>query len=133
MKLADYVANFLEENGVGACFMVSGGAVLHLLDSINHKTDIPIICSQHEQAAATGADAFSRTSKEKIGLVVATSGPGATNLTTGVSNAFFDSIPMICITGQVATFRSKAKNKIRQYGFQETDVVNMYKRIMTQN
>jgi acetolactate synthase-1/2/3 large subunit len=129
MKLADYVANFLEENGVGACFMVSGGAVLHLLDSINNKTDIPIICSQHEQAAATGADAFSRTSKEKIGLVVATSGPGATNLTTGVSNAFFDSIPMICITGQVATFRSKAKNKIRQYGFQETDVVNIFRPI----
>lgn len=129
MKLADYVAEFLEKNQVGACFMVSGGAVLHLLDSINHKTNIPIICSQHEQAAASGADAYSRTSKENIGLVVATSGPGATNLTTGVSNAFFDSIPMICITGQVATFRSKSKNKIRQYGFQETDVVNIFKPI----
>jgi len=129
MKLADYVAEFLEKNEVGACFMVSGGAVLHLLDSINSKTKIPIICSQHEQAAATGADAYSRTSKGKIGLVIATSGPGATNLTTGVSNAFFDSIPMICITGQVATFRSKSKNNIRQYGFQETDVVNIFKPI----
>lgn len=129
MKLSDFVAKFLEENEVGACFMVSGGAVLHILDSIDRKTSIPIICSQHEQAAASGADAYSRTSKNKIGLVVATSGPGATNLTTGISNAFFDSVPLICITGQVSTFRSKPNKHVRQYGFQETDVVNIFKPI----
>ena len=129
MKLSDFVGKFLEENQVGACFMVSGGAVLHILDSIDRNTSIPIICSQHEQAAASGADTYSRTSKEKIGLVVATSGPGATNLTTGISNAYFDSVPLICITGQVSTFRSKPNKHIRQYGFQETDVVNIFKPI----
>jgi len=129
MKLSDYVAEFLEKNNVGACFMVSGGAVLHILDSIDRKTKIPIICSQHEQAAASSADAYSRTSDGKIGLAIATSGPGATNLTTGISNAFFDSVPMICITGQVSTFRSKPNKKLRQYGFQETEVVDIFQSI----
>jgi acetolactate synthase-1/2/3 large subunit len=129
MKLSDYVANFLEVNNVGACFMVSGGAVLHLIDSIDRNSNIPIICSQHEQAASTGADAYSRVSKEKMGLVMATSGPGATNLVTGISNAFFDSIPLICITGQVSTFRSKPIKSLRQYGFQETDVVDIFRSI----
>lgn len=129
MKLSDFVAEYLEQNGVGICFMVSGGAVLHIIDSIKVNSKIKIICSQHEESAATGADAFSRLSKSEIGLCVATSGPGATNLVTGVSNAFFDSIPLICITGQVATFRKKQNKDMRQYGFQETDVVGIFKPI----
>ena len=123
MKLSDFVADYLEINGVEVCFMVSGGAVLHLIDSIQKNSRITIVCSQHEESAATGADSFSRFSYSKIGLCVATSGPGATNLVTGVSNAFFDSVPLICITGQVATFREKQNKNMRQYGFQETDVV----------
>lgn len=129
MKLSDFVASFLEENSVDKCFMVSGGAVLHILDSIERKTKIQIVCSQHEQFAATEADAFSRVSESKLGLCVATSGPGATNLVTGVSNAFFDSIPLICVTGQVSTFRKKEDAKLRQYGFQETNVVDIFRPI----
>jgi acetolactate synthase-1/2/3 large subunit len=129
MKLSDFVADYLEMNGVEVCFMVSGGAVLHLIDSIQKNSKIRIVCSQHEESAATGADSFSRFSHSKIGLCVATSGPGATNLVTGVSNAYFDSVPLICITGQVATFREKQDKKMRQYGFQETDVVEIFKPI----
>jgi acetolactate synthase-1/2/3 large subunit len=129
MKLSDFVADYLEINGVEVCFMVSGGAVLHLIDSIQKNSKITIVCSQHEESAATGADSFSRFSSSKIGLCVATSGPGATNLVTGVSNAFFDSVPLICITGQVATFREKQNKNMRQYGFQETDVVEIFKPI----
>jgi acetolactate synthase-1/2/3 large subunit len=120
VKLTDFVAGYLEENGIEACFMVSGGAVLHILDSIERNTGIEIVCSQHEQFAATEADAYSRVSESRLGLCVATSGPGATNLVTGISNAFFDSVPLVCITGQVATFRKKTNENLRQYGFQET-------------
>ena len=98
MKLSDFVAQYLEKNGVGVCFMVSGGAVLHIIDSIERNSKIKIVCSQHEESAATGADAYSRLSNQKIGLCVATSGPGATNLLTGVSNAYFDSIASPGIT-----------------------------------
>ena len=129
MKLSDFVAKYLENEGVEICFMVSGGAVLHLLDSIDRNSTIRIVCSQHEQFAATAADAFSRISQSKLGMCVATSGPGATNLVTGVSNAFFDSIPMICITGQVSTFRESPTNNLRQYGFQETNVIDIFKPI----
>jgi len=129
MKLSDFVAEYLELNDVRACFMVSGGAVLHLIDSIQKNSNITIVCSQHEESAATGADSFSRFSNSTIGLCVATSGPGATNLVTGVSNAYFDSVPLICITGQVATFREKQNKNMRQYGFQETDVVEIFKPI----
>jgi acetolactate synthase-1/2/3 large subunit len=129
MKLSDFVAQYLEKNGVDVCFMVSGGAVLHIIDSIERHSKIRIVCSQHEESAATGADAYSRLSNQKIGLCVATSGPGATNLVTGVSNAYFDSIPLICITGQVATFREKQNKDMRQYGFQETDVKRIFEPI----
>ena len=129
VKLTDFVAEYLENEGVEVCFMVSGGAVLHLLDSIDRNSTIRIVCSQHEQFAATAADAFSRISKSKLGMCIATSGPGATNLVTGVSNAFFDSIPMICITGQVSTFRESPNNNLRQYGFQETNVIDIFKPI----
>jgi len=129
VKLSDFVVDYLEKNGVEICFMVSGGAVLHLLDSVDRNSKIKIICSQHEQFAATSADAFSRLSQSKLSMCVATSGPGATNLVTGVSNAFFDSIPMICITGQVSTFREKPNENLRQYGFQETNVVDIFKPI----
>ena len=129
MKLSDFVAEYLELKGVQVCFMVSGGAVLHLIDSIQKNSNLTIVCSQHEESAATGADSFSRFAHSKIGLCVATSGPGATNLVTGVSNAYFDSVPLICITGQVSTFREKQNKNMRQYGFQETDVVEIFKPI----
>lgn len=126
MKLSDYVASFLAAQGIRHVFVITGGAAAHLIDSVAKNPDIDYICTQHEQAAAMAADAYSRVT-ENLGVAIATSGPGATNLITGVCCAYYDSIPIICITGQVATFRSRKDTGVRQLGFQEADTVNIFK------
>ena len=107
MKLSDFIIDYLTSQGIQNCFFVSGGAVLHLVDSAERNPSMRLVCSQHEQAAATSADALSRVSRSELGFCLTTSGPGATNLLTGVCNSYFDSIPMLCITGQVASFRQR--------------------------
>lgn len=126
MKLSDYVASFLSAQGIRHAFVITGGAAAHMIDSIAKNPDIDYICTQHEQAAAMAADAYSRVT-ENLGAAVATSGPGATNLLTGVCCAHYDSIPVIYITGQVATFRLKRDTGVRQLGFQETATVDIYR------
>ena len=126
MKLSDYVAQFLVEQGVKHVFGITGGAIVHTFDSIAKNKEISYICPQHEQAAAMAADAYSRITGN-LGVALATSGPGASNLVTGVGCAHFDSIPTLFITGQVATFRLKRENAVRQLGFQEIETVNMFK------
>ena len=124
MKLSDYVIKFLSERKIGHIFVINGGAAAHLIDSIAKNSKIKYICTQHEQSAAMAADAYARVSNN-LGAAIATSGPGATNLITGICCAYYDSIPVIYITGQVATFRLKKDLKVRQLGFQETDIVSM--------
>ncbi|MCB4790667.1 MAG: thiamine pyrophosphate-binding protein [Elusimicrobia bacterium] len=128
MKLSDYVIEFLTKQGIKHVFVITGGAAAHLIDSAAKNRKIDYICTQHEQAAAMAADAYSRVSGN-LGAAIATSGPGATNLITGICCAYYDSIPVMYITGQVATFRLKKYLKVRQLGFQETDVVAMCKSI----
>ena len=124
MKLSDYVAAFLAEQGVRYAFIVSGGASIHLLHSLAARDDIEPICPHHEQGGAMAADGYARVTG-KIGCAIGTSGPGATNLITGIAGAWFDSIPIIFITGQVATYRMKGDTGVRQMGFQETDILPM--------
>lgn len=128
MKLSDYVANFLARLGIRHVFVITGGASAHLIDSIAKTPGIEYICPQHEQAGAMAADAYARVTG-KLGVAIATSGPGATNMLTGVCCSFYDSIPTLYITGQVSTFRSKGNTGIRQLGFQETDVTAIFKPI----
>ncbi len=128
MKLSDCVASFLANHGVRHVFAISGGASLHLIHSIAEVDGVEYICPQHEQAGAMAADAYSRASGE-IGCALATSGPGATNLITGIASAYYDSVPMLFLTGNVATFRSKGDTGVRQIGFQETDFVEMCRTI----
>ncbi|MBR9705287.1 thiamine pyrophosphate-binding protein [Candidatus Pacearchaeota archaeon] len=125
MKLSDYVVKFLEKNGVEYAFGITGGAIIHIFDSLE-KSNINYICPQHEQAAAMAADAYHRITG-KLGVAIATSGPGATNLLTGTCCSYFDSIPVLLITGQVPTSQLKNKSNSRQIGFQETDIVNTFK------
>lgn len=125
MKLSDYVANFLAEQKIRHAFVITGGAAAHMIDSIAKHPKIDYICTQHEQAAAMAADAYSRLT-ENLGAAVVTSGPGATNLLTGVCCAYYDSVPVIYLTGQVATFRLKKDSGVRQLGFQETGTVDVY-------
>ena len=128
VKLSDYVADFLVQKGVKHTFGITGGAIIHIFDSIAKNPHIENICTQHEQAAAMAADAYSRVSGN-IGVAIATSGPGATNLITGVGCSYFDSIPVLMITGQVPISQLKGDSKSRQIGFQETDVVSLFKSI----
>jgi len=130
MKLADYVVDYIVSLGVKNVFMVTGGAIIHVTDAVGRRSqekhDISYTCVQHEQAGAMAAEAYSRLGPG-MGVVLATSGPGATNLITGICGCWFDSIPAIFLTGQVATKESlgSTKMKPRQVGFQETDIVSM--------
>ncbi len=128
MKLSDYIAQFLYEQGIKHVFVVSGGAIIHSIDSVAKHPDMQYICVQHEQAAGAAADAYWRTSR-KLGAAMVTSGPGATNLTTSISNVYFDSIPCLFICGQVTTPRLRPNQQLRQKGFQETDVVSLFSSI----
>jgi len=128
MKLSDYVINFLVERGVTHVFGMSGGAAVHLFDSAARHPEMNYVCSQHEQSAAMSADGYARVT-DKMGVAITTSGPGATNLLTGTCCSFFDSIPTLMITGQVATHRLKEDRKIRQLGFQETDVLSIFQSV----
>ncbi|MEO6524903.1 MAG: thiamine pyrophosphate-binding protein [Mucilaginibacter sp.] len=128
MKASDYIADFLEKKGITNIFELSGGMITHLLDSISQKTKINIVTMHHEQSAAFAADAFGRVTGIP-GVAMATSGPGATNLLTGIGSCYFDSSPAIFITGQVNRHEQKGDREIRQLGFQETDIVAMAKPI----
>lgn len=128
MKLSDYVAKFLSDIGINYVFAVSGGASIHLIHSVAETSGIEFVCPQHEQAGAMAADGYARVTGN-IGAAIATSGPGATNLITGVCGAFYDSVPVIYVTGQVSTFRMKGDTGVRQIGFQETDCIDIFKSI----
>ena len=123
MKLAEVVAKFLEAQGIRHVFGVSGGANLHLIHGICDVTKIQFIPTAHEQGAAFAADAYARIAG--LGCALATSGPGATNLITGIATSYYDSTPVLYITGQVATHRFGAPLGVRQYGFQETPIIDM--------
>ena len=128
MKLSNYVAQFLAERGITHAFGMSGGAAVHMFDSIDRRSDIKIISMTHEQCAAMAADGYARASG-KMGVAICTSGPGATNLLTGTCCSYYDSIPTLMLTGQVATHRLKGLLQIRQLGFQETDVVTLFQSV----
>ena len=124
MKASDYIAQFLKSKGIDCVFELSGGMITHILDSLNAAKGIDIITMHHEQGAAFAADGFARV-KNIPGVALATSGPGATNLLTGIASCYFDSAPAIFITGQVNIHEQKGARKIRQLGFQETDIISM--------
>lgn len=123
---ADLIADFIAERCCGTAFLVTGGACAFIVDAIGRNPKTEFVCFQHEQAAAMAADAIWRTTG-KLGVTVATSGPGATNLITGIACSWFDSIPSIHFTGQVNQSESREAlgANVRQAGFQETDIASM--------
>jgi len=125
MKLSDYIVSFLVQKKITDVFGYPGGMVIHLMDSFDkYKDFINAHVCYHEQGASFCACGYGQTANLP-GVAYATSGPGATNLITGIANAFFDSIPCIFITGQVNTYESKGDLQVRQKGFQETDIVSI--------
>lgn len=125
MKASDYIVEFIEKQNITDVFGYPGGMVTHLMDSLS-KSSIRSHVTYHEQGAAFAACGYAQTTG-KVGVAYATSGPGATNLITGICNAYFDSTPTLFITGQVNTFESKGDLGVRQRGFQETDIVSIVK------
>ena len=126
MKLSDYVIDFIVEQGVFHVFEFIGGAITHLLDSTVGRNDIECISVHHEQSGAFAAEAYARING-RLGVAMATSGPGALNMVTGIGSCWFDSVPCLFITGQVNTYEYKFDRPIRQIGFQETDIVSVVK------
>ena len=126
MKASDALAKFLIAHRVQTCFELVGGMITHLLDSLARSRQFNIVSTHHEQAAAFAAEGVARYAKGKIvAVAMGTSGPGATNLITGVGSCWFDSVPCLFITGQVNTRELKGDRAIRQQGFQELDVVEV--------
>jgi len=115
---AEIVVQFLKDEGVEYVFGYPGGAVLHIYDALFNQEDVKHILVRHEQGATHAADGYARATG-KPGVVLVTSGPGATNAVTGIATAYMDSIPMVIITGQVAT------QYIGSDAFQEVDAVGI--------
>ena len=115
---AEIIARFLRDEGVEHVFGYPGGAVLHIYDALYRQEAVQHILVRHEQAATHAADGYAR-STGKPGVVLVTSGPGATNAVTGIATAYMDSVPMVVLTGQVNS------NLIGNDAFQEVDAVGI--------
>jgi acetolactate synthase-1/2/3 large subunit len=122
---AEILVDGLEKEGVEVMFGYPGGAILDICDCL-YKSKIRFILTRHEQGAAHAADGFAR-STGRVGVCLATSGPGATNLVTGIATAYMDSVPMVALTGQVPT------SMIGNDAFQEADTVGITRPITKYN
>ncbi len=119
----EMIARALEDEGVEYIFGYPGGAVLHIYDALFKASKVPHILVRHEQAATHAADGYARATG-KPGVVLVTSGPGATNAITGIATAYMDSIPMVVLSGQVQS------HLIGEDAFQETDMVGISRPIV---
>lgn len=127
MKGAQILVEELIHQGVEVIFGYPGGTVLDIYDALYGASDrIQHVLTAHEQGAAHAADGYARASG-KVGVVLATSGPGATNLVTGIANAYMDSVPMVAITGNVAV------PNIGKDSFQEVDIVGVTMPVVKHN
>ncbi|HOC90500.1 MAG TPA: biosynthetic-type acetolactate synthase large subunit [bacterium] len=125
MTGAEMIIHALQQEGVRALFGYPGGMVIDIFDTL-YSAGMPFYLTRHEQGAAHAADGFARASGE-VGVCVATSGPGATNLVTGLATAYMDSIPLVAITGQVPT------SLIGNDAFQEADMLGITRSITKHN
>lgn len=127
LKGARILIEELIRQGVDTVFGYPGGAVLNIYDELYQSRDrIHHVLTAHEQGAAHAADGYARASG-KVGVVIATSGPGATNLVTGIANAYLDSVPLVAITGNVAT------EALGRDSFQEVDIVSITQPVVKHN
>lgn len=128
IRVADYIANLLVENGIINIFSVVGGGAMHLNDAFGRHENIECIYNHHEQASAIAAEGYARINNKIAGVCV-TTGPGGTNALTGVLCAWQDSIPMLVISGQTryATTVESTGLKLRQFGEQEYNIIESVK------
>ena len=126
VKIADWIAQYLVDQGIKYNFTVPGGGAMHLNVSFGHQEGLTNIFVQHEQSAAIAAEGYFRATNE-LPMVCCTTGPGGTNTLTGVLGAWLDSIPMFIISGQIryATTARAAGIPVRAMGDQEYDITPM--------
>lgn len=122
IKGTELFVKALKEEGVTTLFAYPGGQVIDLFDALYDQEEVEVILPRHEQALVHAADGYAR-STGKVGVCLVTSGPGATNLVTGIATANYDSVPLVCFTGQVAT------SLIGNDAFQEVDIVGITRSI----
>jgi len=124
MKLSDLVIDYLVERGIRHIFLVSGGGIMHMLDSVGNHPQLRYICNFHEQASAIAAEAYARVTNG-VGACLVTTGPGATNALSAIPGAWFDSIPVIVLSGQVRLPLIADYSRVRQLGPQEVNIIPM--------
>ena len=125
VKVSDYVVGFLHQKNVRDVFIVSGGASMHLLESLGNS-NINYYCNHHEQASAMSAEGYARITK-KFGVCLVSSGPAQTNALTGLMCAWEDSVPVMFISGNCGSKWLKQDPKLRQRGVHEVDILPMVK------
>lgn len=128
VKVSDFVFDYIANLGVKHIFYLPGGGAMHLDDSLGHNPKLTPVCMLHEQPCSIAAEAYSRISGN-FGVCVVTSGPGATNTITGLAGAWLDSTPVIFISGQAKRADLVRNQKIRQFGIQEVNVVELVKSV----
>ena len=128
MRLSDYVAEYIKSVGVKYVFSVCGGGAMHLVDAFGSQQGLNYIPTHHEQSAAMAAEAYARINKS-VGAALFTTGPGGTNALTGVAGAWIDSIPVIYISGQVTSDTLQSGTGLRQFGIQESNIVELVRPI----
>jgi acetolactate synthase-1/2/3 large subunit len=124
MRVADYVFEFIARQGVGHVFFLPGGGAMHLNNALFRQPQLQAISMLHEQGAAIAAEGYARTSG-RFGACLVTSGPGATNAMTGLAGAWFESTPVMYLSGQVKRADLKGNSGLRQLGTQELDIVSV--------
>lgn len=123
-RVADYIADFIAELGVGHVFLLPGGGAMHLNDAVGKHPGLEVVACHHEQAAAIAAEAYGRVN-ENLGVAMVTTGPGATNAITAVAGAWIESVPLLMISGQVKRADLLRGAPLRQKGVQEVDIVSV--------
>ncbi len=129
MKASDYIVKFLKTIGIKDIFGYQGTMIAHFIDSIGKDDFLENHVCYNEQGAALEAVGYAK-STGNIACAYSTSGPGATNLITGIADAYYDSVPVLFITGQLNTYEYSPISTIRQQGFQECDIVSIVKPIV---
>lgn len=127
-RVADYIADFIVDQGVQHVFLLPGGGAMHLVDAVGKNEQIQVVPCLHEQACSIAAEAYARIN-EKLGVAIVTTGPGGTNAVTGVTGAWIESVPLLVISGQVKRSDLMDGAPLRQRGVQEVDIVSIVRPI----
>ncbi len=129
MRVADYIIDFIYKKGTNTIFTLAGGGAMFLNDAVVCHKKMKYICNHHEQASAMAAEAYAKT-KNQIGAVMVTSGPGSTNAITGLMEAWQNSIPVVFISSQTKKSQMipfSGVSSLRQFGIQEVDIIPIVK------